>query len=131
MRERYEKPVISIANSIAEDIYMASGGCFTATCSIVQRPETGRDDYRIQLNAQHDATHTCAEQKITLTFNNPVTFVSCGAASYESGNGTNTIVLKRYNFANGKDSIGIGDIVVKSDFDLDIVSVSVTDNSTY
>ena len=51
--------------------------CYTCSAKINQRPETGRDDFRIQINAQHHGDHTCDQQILTVVFNYPVTFISC------------------------------------------------------
>lgn len=48
----YSKPVVTIDIGLAEGVYAASG-CYTASAYIHQKPETGRGDYRIQLNGQH------------------------------------------------------------------------------
>ena len=53
----YSRPVISIDSGLAEGVYMASG-CYEASAYIHQTPETGRGDYRIQVNGKHNADHT-------------------------------------------------------------------------
>lgn len=91
----YEKPVISVDAGMAEGVYAASGaadGCYTATAYIHQTPETGRGDYRIQVNGQHKADHTKEAQVLTISFNQNVTYVS-GGAGLISGNGTPTLKL--------------------------------------
>lgn len=53
---KYVKPVISLDEGMAEGVYAASGaGCYTASAYIHQTPETGRGDYRIQVNGKHNA----------------------------------------------------------------------------
>ena len=53
MRE-YMKPMLVTSDELAEGVYLASGaGCYTASAYIHQAPETGRGDYRIQVNGQH------------------------------------------------------------------------------
>lgn len=84
----HEKPVISVDAGMAEGVYAASGaadGCYTATAYIHQTPETGRGDYRIQVNGQHKADHTKEAQVLTISFNQNVTYVS-GGAGLISGN---------------------------------------------
>ena len=85
---KYVKPVISLDEGMAEGVYAASG-CYTVTTNIHQKPETGRGDYRIQVNGVHAADHTKKAQTLTITFNQEVT--------YSSSNGTlvgsNTVLL--------------------------------------
>ena len=52
IKKTYSKPVVTIDIDLAEDVYAASG-CYTVSAYIHQKPETGRGDYRIQLNGQH------------------------------------------------------------------------------
>ena len=68
-----------------EGVYAASG-CYTVTTNIHQRPEFGRGDYRIQVNARHDTSHTCSQQLLTLGFNQSV--------EYSSSNGTPVLTLR-------------------------------------
>ena len=54
--KKYSKPVVSVDNGLAEGVYAASGaGCYDASAYIHQTPETGRGDYRIQVNGKHNA----------------------------------------------------------------------------
>ena len=123
----YSKPVISIDNGLTEGVYAASGaGCYTATARIHQTPETGRGDYRIQIDGKHNADHTREEQVLTISFNQNVTYVS-GGAGLISGNGTNTLQIKLAYHQNPTDNIGFGDLVVTSDAGLTIIGVSITD----
>lgn len=125
----YEKPVISVDAGMAKGVYAASGaadGCYTATAYIHQTPETGRGDYRIQVNGQHKADHTKEAQVLTISFNQNVTYVS-GGAGLISGNGTPTLKVKLSYHQNPTDNIGFGDLVVTSDAGLSISSVSITD----
>ncbi len=123
----YNKPLILTNDDMAEGVYAASG-CFTVTWNIHQRPEVGRGDYRIQVNAKHSASHTCTEQYLTITFNQTVTFKECGAASIDGSASGTVIRLTRRNFANGNDNIGFGDVVVESDAWLSVISMVMKDN---
>lgn len=125
----YNKPMILTNSDLAEGVYAASG-CFTVTWNMHQRPETGRGDYRIQVNAQHSASHTCSEQYLVITFNQPVVFKECGAAIIDSSTSGTSLRLVRRNHCNGNDNIGFGDVVVESDPGLEVVSMVVTDNGT-
>ena len=115
----YSKPVISVDSGLAEGIYMASGsdGCYEATAYIHQTPETGRGDYRIQVNGKHKADHTREAQVLTISFNQNVNYVSGGAGLIDG--------LSYHQ--NPNDNIGFGDLVVTSDAGLAITSVSITD----
>lgn len=52
----YKKPVVVGCDDVAEGVYAASG-CYTVTTNIHQRPEFGRGDYRIQVNAVFCDSH--------------------------------------------------------------------------
>ena len=122
---KYVKPVISLDEGMAEGVYAASG-CYTAEAYIHQRPETGRGDYRIQVNGTHDSTHTREAQTLTISFNQNVTYVS-GGAGLISGNGTTTLQVKLSYHQNPNDNIGLSDLYVTSDAGLAITGVSITD----
>ena len=127
--KQYSKPVVAIDNGMAEGVYAASGnGCYTSDAYIHQVPQTGRGDYRIQVNAHHsqDAGHTKYEQTLTISFNQNVTYVS-GGSGLLSGNGTSTLRIKLTYCQNPNDNIGFGDLIVTSDAGLAITGVSVTD----
>lgn len=127
---KYERPVVEIDAGLAEGVYAASGagstGCYSASAYIHQTPETGRGDYRIQVNGKHNADHTKEAQVLTISFNQNVTYVS-GGAGLLSGNGTSTLTVKLAYHQNPTDNIGFGDLVVTSDAGLAITGVSITD----
>lgn len=126
MRE-YKKPVVTVDNELAEGVYAASGaGCYTASAYIHQTPQTGRGDYRIQVNGHHSADHTREAQVLTISFNQNVTYVS-GGSELISGNGTTTLKVQLNYHQNTNDNIGFGDLVVTSDPGLAITGVSITD----
>ena len=121
----YNKPMIFGTNDLAEGVYAASG-CYTAKAYIHQTPEIGRGDYRIQVNGEHKADHTKQTQWLHITFNMPVKYSSSNG-TLESGDNTNTLVI-RYNYQqNPTDNIGLGDLVVIADQGLAISAVSITD----
>lgn len=123
----YSKPIISIDNGMAEGVYAASG-CYDTTAYIHQTPQTGRGDYRIQVNGKHSSTadHTTESQILTISFNQNVTYVS-GGAGLISGDGTSTLKIKLSYHQNPGDNIGFGDLVVTADEGLAITGVSITD----
>ena len=127
----YIKPIALQLDDMAEGIYASSGsGCYTVTARIHQRPETGRNDFRIQVNAQHRADHTRTTQYLTISFNSPVHYIGCyiNGATLMSGDNTNTLKIKLSYYQNPTDNIGGGDLVVYSDNPLlEIVSCSLTD----
>ena len=124
MRE-YAKPIVTVDNGLAEGVYAASG-CYTASAYIHQTPETGRGDYRIQVDGQHKADHTKEAQVLTISFNQNVTYVS-GGAGLISGDGSSILKIKLSYHQNPNDKIGFGDLVVTSDAGLAITGVSITD----
>lgn len=121
----YKKPVIITNSDLAEGVYAASG-CYTANAYIHQTPETGRGDYRIQVNGQHHADHENSTQWLHISFNQPVEY-SSSQGTLESGNNTNSLVIRYTYHQNKSDNIGLGDLVVKSDPGLAITAVSITD----
>ena len=128
--KQYAKPVVSVDNGMAEGVYAASGaGCYSASAYIHQTPQTGRGDYRIQVDGDHHADHTKTAQILTISFNQPVTYKYCNGngASLASGNGSTTLVINLGYYQNPTDHIGIGDFVVESESGLAITGVSITD----
>ena len=126
MKKSYEKPSVMQNGSFTEGVYMASG-CYTANAYIHQTPETGRGDYRIQVNGKHDTTHTVDKPTLTISFNQNVTY-SSSQGSLVSGDGTNTLVINYGYHNNPTDNIGLGDLVVEAGDGLEITSVSITDD---
>ena len=131
----YKKPVVLRGAELFEGVYAASGAvadgsdCYTTTARIHQTPETGRGDYRIQVDAHHGADHNSNAQILHISFNQPVTYKSCNAngANYISGNGTNTILVGMSYWNNHTDNIGFGDLIVESDPGLAVTNVFVED----
>lgn len=133
----YEKPTAEKINFtyenqvVAESTATHNGPCFQVTGYVHQIQELGRSDFRIQLNAHHADDHTCTTETLTITFNQPVTFKECygDGAAYQSGNGTNTLVMTFTYLANPSQNVGIGDIIVESDPGLELVSTSMVGNN--
>lgn len=123
--KKYEKPIVTIIENQSEGIYMASG-CYTTTATIHQRPETGRGDYRIQINGVHKSDHTKESQILTISFNMPVEYVGSNG-DLISGNGSTVLQIKLDYHQNPNDNIGMGDLIVKADSGLSIVGVNITD----
>lgn len=121
----YVKPVVSLDEGMAEGVYAASG-CYTVTTNIHQKPETGRGDYRIQVNGAHAADHTKEAQTLTITFNQEVTYSSSNGNLVGSNTGTTISIGYTYH-QNPNDNIGLGDLVVVSDPGLEVVSAKITD----
>lgn len=119
------KPVVSLDEGMAEGVYAASG-CYTVTTNIHQKPETGRGDYRIQVNGVHAADHTKEAQTLTITFNQEVTYSSSNGTLVGSNTGTTISIGYTYH-QNPNDNIGLGDLVVVSDPSLEVVSAKITD----
>ena len=125
------KPLIVAVDDIAEGVYMASGtivgsDCYTTTARIHQSPETGRGDYRIQVDADHHADHNSNKQQFVITFNMPVKYVS-SQGSLESGNGTTELHINLTYWNNHNDHIGLGDLVVTADAGLTILNAAMID----
>ena len=120
------KPTIITINDLSEGVYLASGGCYSATAKIHQKPQIGRGDYRIQVNGIHKADHTKETQWLHITFNQPIVYKSSNG-SYVSGNGTTALVIQYNYHQNPNDNIGLGDLCVEADSGLTITSVKITD----
>lgn len=130
----YIKPTVLGNEEISEGVYAASGAigennCYTVTAIIHQSLETGRGDYRIQVNGIHAAVngHHSSEQILTLFFNQPVSYSSSNGELY-SGDGTNILSIKYNYHNNGYDNIGLGDIIVTSDTGLSITQATLSCN---
>lgn len=130
----YEKPVIVVNEEVAEGIYMASGAvggsdCYTVTARIHQTPETGRGDYRIQVDGVHAASdnHHSGKQVLTLYFNQPVTYKSSNG-SLAGGDGTSNLSIAYEYHNNGSDNIGLGDVVVEANIGLAVMSARLECN---
>lgn len=118
----YEKPEVKIDEGLAEGIYAASG-CWTVTARINQKPEVGRNDYRIQVDMKHKADHTVEEEEFVIQFNQTVTFKewNIGTATL-IGSATGTELRFKINkHANPVENIGAGDLIVESDNGLAII----------
>ncbi|MCD7825413.1 MAG: hypothetical protein LUH14_05555 [Clostridiaceae bacterium] len=126
MKTVYKKPIAVANDDLMEGVYMASGGCYTTTATIHQKPETGRGDYRIQVNGVHKADHTKEAQILTISFSLPVQYSSSNG-TLVSGNGSTTLVISYTYHQNPTDNIGLGDLVVVADAGLEITSVKITD----
>ena len=122
--KKYEKPIVAITEQ-SEGIYLASG-CYTTTATIHQRPESGRGDYRIQINGVHKSDHTKESQILTISFNIPVEYISSNG-SLISGNGSTVLHIRLNYHQNPNDNIGMGDLIVKADSGLSVIGVNITD----
>ena len=122
--KKYSKPTILVNDEYSEGVYAASG-CYTVTASICQDNQTGRPDYRIQVNGKHNSDHTGKAQTLTVSFNMPVEYKS-SSGSPQVSEGT-TIVVKYNYHQNPTDNIGLGDLVVSAEQGLQITSISLTD----
>lgn len=135
--KKYEKPLLAANEGLAEGVYAASGDagsgnnddCYRVTASIHQKPETGRNDYRIQVDGAHAAAdgHHSGEQHLFLSFNQSVTYSSSNG-ELVSGDGTSCIEIKYNYHNNGNDNIGLGDVVVKSEAGLSVAKAVLTCN---
>ena len=122
----YKKPVVVGCDDVAEGVYAASG-CYTVTTNIHQRPEFGRGDYRIQVNARHDTSHTCSQQLLTLGFNQSVEYSSSNGTLVLTSGPEIKIAFSYWN--NPKDNIGMGDVIVTSEAGLSVTYAYMTDNA--
>lgn len=125
----YIKPQIIPNEYLFEGIYASSGECYSVRFNIIQRPEVGRGDYRIQVDGAHDAGngHHSGEQILTISFNLPVNYK--GSNGYLiGGSGSNTISIKYNYHNNAQDNIGLGDVIVESDEGLAVAGCTLSCN---
>lgn len=128
--KNYAKPVVLANADLAEGIYAASGAdstCYTVNAIIHQRPVTGRNDYRIKVNAKHNADHCCNGQLLVLKFNKPVEYISSSGQLKENFGNVLRIMYTYWN--NPHDNIGLGDIVVKAKEGLEITGSYIIDTN--
>jgi len=128
----YVQPIVLAAEEMAEGVYAASGtgdDCYTVSAYIHQRPETGREDYRIQVDAVHaaDDGHHSGVQTLHLYFNQPVDYVSSNGTG-ASGSGSMELVITYSYHNNGNDNIGLGDVVVTSKDGLEVTGAMLECN---
>lgn len=127
----YERPMLVKTEQMSEGVYLASG-CYTTTAYIHQTPQTGRGDYRIQVDGVHAGDHDPSvryAQKLWISFNMNVTYVSCNDKDDNliSGDGTSALEIALSYTQNNTDTIGFGDLIVTADVGLAITGVKITD----
>lgn len=130
----YEKPIVLANEEISEGVYAASGAggggdCYTVAAHIHQTPETGRGDFRIQVDAVHAAWdgHHSGAQVLTLYFNQAVTYKGSNG-SLAGGDGTSSINISYAYHNNANDNIGLGDVIVESDAGLAVTGATLSCN---
>ena len=118
----YEKPVLVELDETVEGVYAASS-CYTVTARIHQQTN---NIYRIQVDAKHDATHSCSKQTLFLSFNMPVEYQGSSGTLRGSSAGTQIAIDYSY-WNNPKDNIGLGDVTVSAEDGLVITGAWMTD----
>lgn len=131
---KYERPILFLNDELAEGVYAASGAaggddCYSVTARIHQGPETGRGDFRIQVDAVHAAGdgHHSGEQVLTLSFNQAVEYGSSNGRLRSGDNSAAVEIVYNYH-NNGTENIGLGDVIVKSDAGLAITGAVLSCN---
>lgn len=128
--KNYEKPVVLVNEDVTEGVYAASG-CYSTTWTKHQVVQNGRINYKFQINAVHNAEHTCNKQRWTVTFSTAVDGVeeTNGDTSSVTGIGTNVIQYYTGYWNNEEDNIGAGNLTVTTpgDVDVDIIKIVVED----
>ena len=129
--DNYVKPAVLANEDISEGVYASSGAeagedCYTVTARIHQKPETGRGDYRIQVDGVHAAGdgHHSGNQQLELSFSLPVEYVGSNGSLID-GDGTAVITIDYSYHNNGNDNIGLGDVIVKADAGLAITGAAL------
>ena len=128
----YKKPVVLANEELSEGVYAASGGqatseCWTASARIHQKPETGRGDYRIQV----DCAHTNPDMHrsgaiVTIVFNQSVEVTwPGGGITAITGSGSSIELEFDIGTYNPNENKGWGDLCVTSDAGLEILDVGI------
>lgn len=131
LKKEYAKPIVeklnfNFKNQVVAESGTATNSCYTVNAEIYQKPEPGRDDYRIHVDGKHHASHTSNHQILTISFNMPVTYLSSNGL-LRSGDGTPTLVIDYHYYNNPIDNIGLGDIVVNAGQGLAITNIMLND----
>ncbi len=125
--EKYVKPTVMLNDEVSEGVYAASG-CYSVRTTVHQDAvENGKLTYRFQVDADHDADHTCSSQTLYMTFNQPVEYQYSNGTLIGSGTGT-TLQIQFSYWNNPSDRIGLGEITVTSEPGLVATSLKMTDN---
>ena len=134
--QNYSKPVVLENEDLAEGVYAASGagGLVSSDCwiiervQIMQRPETGRGDYRLQVDTKHiNSDNHRSSATVTIVFNQPVTVTNPGGNAFTvSGEGSTIKVGFDVGTNNSNESRGWGDLHVTSDAGLAVLSYGIT-----
>lgn len=129
--KKYERPSVTVMEEKAEGVF-ASSNCYTVTWNIHQSTELGRETYRIQFDADHNASdnHHSTGQVLTINFNQPVSYVS-SSGSLVGGDGTSTLSIAYGGYHNNEvDHIGLGNLTVAGDNGVAILSATCNCNHT-
>ena len=134
----YKKPVVLLNEELSEGVYAASGDevsgggltnseCWTVKARIHQSPETGRGDYRIQVDAYHtNPGHHNSGAIVTIVFNQSVSVTNAGGGAWvKQGQGSTISVEFNIGTSNANESKGWGDLIVTSDAGLEILDVGI------
>ena len=130
----YVSPVIFDNDELAEGVYASGSGsdCYTVTGRIHQTPETGRETYVLQFDADHHASdgHHGTQQTLVIYFNQNVEFVKCTSshATLTGGDGSSTISITYDYHQNAVDAPGLGEVEVKSNPGLVLMGCMLTCN---
>ena len=116
--KNYVSPVIFDNEELAEGVYATgsgAAGCWTVTGkNFHQAQSIATNAYTFQLDMVHHGDHASKQQDIHLYFSANVTLDQSrtSTVTYVSGDGTNEIVVRRINHANGSDNVGMGDVYI-------------------
>ncbi|MCH5187057.1 MAG: hypothetical protein J1F63_01540 [Oscillospiraceae bacterium] len=132
--QNYSKPVVLENEELAEGVYAAGSGeatggalakaeCWEIGANIHQTPQTGREDYRIQITGKHINTDRhLSKVWVTIAFNQPVVFKECNGGTKIS-DGMTVVIERNIGTYNSGEGLGLGDLVVTSGDGLKITDV--------
>lgn len=88
--------------AIPDESEATASSCFDVVATLYEHSDS---NYRYMIEATHNSEHTTDNEILTLTFNEPVTYLSSEGALL-SGNGTTTLQLGLTRHLNYNDNLG-------------------------
>lgn len=133
MKKFFKPEVKTVVNEdLAEGIYMMDSGwimtnCYTTTWDFTQSPEIGRDTFVGQINATHEADHSCEHQYLIITFSHPIDSIHWTDHNMSlSADKTMARVLMDYH-NNQSDSIGLASVEFTIEYNAGYDRVEILD----
>ena len=128
--KNYVSPVIFDNEELAEGVYATGSGagigCYNIKITEHQKPETGRGDFRFQVDAHHSADHNGNRQIMVITFNQNDVEYQSSSGSVLAGYTSGKVIKIEYAYTqNPTDNIGLGNIVVTANVGVSIEKIDI------